>query len=44
MYRGELPKKGGLGQCAYFKGGLAKKRGWCFLGEVDTPMHTITAF
>ena len=25
----------------WFKGGLAGKRGWCFWGVVNTPMHTM---
>ena len=30
IYRGKLPKKGGLGQFADLKEGLAGKEGWCF--------------
>ena len=31
-----------LGQFAGLKGGMAKKRGWCFRGEwVDTSVHTV---
>ena len=41
MYREELPKKGGLGQFAGLRGGLAKKRGVMFLRGADTPMHTM---
>ena len=42
IYRGELPKKGALGQFADLKGvGLPKKRGWCFWVGGDTPMQTM---
>ena len=30
IYRGELPKKGGLDSADLRLGGLAKKREWCF--------------
>ena len=37
---------GWLGQFADLRGGggggVARKRGLCFLGSVDTPMHTMT--
>ena len=36
IYRGELPKKGGLGQFLDLKGGLAKKRRVVFLRGADT--------
>ena len=43
IYRGELPKKGALGQFADLKGvGLPKKRrGGVFEWGVDTPMQTM---
>ena len=37
-----MPKKGGLGQFADLREGLARTRGWCFRGGVDTPMHTMS--
>ena len=33
-----------LEHCADLRRGLPKKRGWCFLGEVDTPMYTMIYF
>ena len=36
-----MPKKGGLGQFAGLRTGLAKKRGWRFQGGLDTPIHTM---
>ena len=41
IYRGELPKKGGLGHYADLRGGggLAKKKGVVFFRRVDTPMY-----
>ena len=38
---GGLPKKGGLGQFVDLRGTLARKRGWCFWGGVDTPMRSM---
>ena len=32
IYRGELPKKGGLGHYADLRGAWRRRRGWCFLG------------
>ena len=39
IYRGNCLKVGGrgLGQFADLKGGLPRRRGWCFLRGVDTP-------
>ena len=34
--RVELPKKGELGQFVNLRGGLAKRRGWCFSVGVNT--------
>ena len=43
QYRGGgLPKKRGLGWFADLRGGLARKRGWCFRGGIDTPMQTMS--
>ena len=42
--RGDCLKVGGALTVHWFKGGLARKRGWCFWGRlmgVDTPMHTL---
>ena len=41
--RVELPKKGELGQFVNLRGGLAKRRGWCFSVGVNTPMHTMVS-
>ena len=41
IYRGESPKKGGLGEFTDLRGGLAKKRGIVFLRGLGTPMHTM---
>ena len=43
QYReGDCLKSGGAWTVCRFKGeGLARKRGWCFWGGVDTPMHTM---
>ena len=42
QYReGDCLKKGGLGQFVNLRGALARKRGRCFWGGVDTPMHTM---
>ena len=45
---GELPKKGGaLKQFADLRGGEGawqERGGWCFWGEVDTPMHIVYPF
>ena len=41
---GEIAGKGGGALTFYrFKGGgsLARKKGWCFLGGFDSPMHTM---
>ena len=46
IYREGLPKKGGgLGQFADLRGGGAwqQRGGWCFLGGVETPIHTMIA-
>ena len=32
IYRGDCLKRGALGQFADIKGGLVKKRGWCYWG------------
>ena len=43
QYNGrELPKKRGLGQFVYLRGGLGKKREWCFWKGAETPMHTMS--
>ena len=45
IYRGEYPKKWGLGQLAELRGKAWPKRGvWCFWGGegVDTPMYTMS--
>ena len=39
QYRGELPKKGVLGQFVELR--RQKRRGWWFFLWGDTPMHTI---
>ena len=41
--KGRLPEKEGLGQLTDLRGGLVRKRGWCFWGGggVDTLMHTM---
>ena len=39
-----LPKRGELRQFCRFKRVLAKKRGWCFCGRLDSPMHPICSF
>ena len=41
MYRGELPKKDGLGQFVDLRSCLTKKKRWCFWRVVDTTMHTM---
>ena len=42
IYRGESPKKHGLGQFADVRGCLAKKRGGAWRwGEVDAPMRAM---
>ena len=43
IYRRKLPKKGGLGQCRFRRGGLGKKGGRVFEGgwRGDTPIHTM---
>ena len=42
IYRGELPKKGGLNSLQIQgRGGAWLKRGECFWGGGDTPMHTM---
>ena len=40
-HRGGDCLKRGLGPFSNLKGGLARKRGWCFWAGVDTPMHTM---
>ena len=38
--KGGIAKKGAWIVCQ-FKGDFARKRGWCFWGGVDAPMHTM---
>ena len=41
QYRGGITWKGGLGKFVDLKGGVVRKRGWCFWGVIDAPMHTM---
>ena len=36
-----LPKRGAWKVCRFKGGGMSRKRGWCFLRGIDTPMHTM---
>ena len=44
IWRGNLPKNGGLGQFADLRGGVGKKRKGCFWGGVFIPpMQTMSS-
>ena len=40
QYRGVIAEKGGLRQFADLRGAW-QERGWCFWGEIDSPMDTM---
>ena len=47
IFRGELPKKRGLGQFADLRGDWQEGGGWCFWGvggERYTPLHTMKSW
>ena len=40
-WKASMPKKVGAWTVCRFKRWLGKKRGWCFWGGFDTPIHTM---